>query len=146
MDNCIVVPLSLSLQLLPSLDFRSLIFSSRLVIMFSSLSLLPTVVLSLSLCSAVFADPHQARHHHALNRLPAVQNVTFTKRTDNARFSYYSAGLGACGQTNSDSDFVCKLLLPCNRGKANSNPMQIVALNSPVCFLSLLIPLASELT
>jgi hypothetical protein len=36
-----------------------------------------------------------------LNRTTSLE-----KRFDNAKFSYYAAGLGACGRTNTDSDFV----------------------------------------
>ena len=69
-------------------------------------ALLKNVLLSLSLASLAVAGTHDApRRRHAGTR--SLQPETaLTKRYDNARFSYYEAGLGACGATNSDSDFV----------------------------------------
>lgn len=49
------------------------------------------------------------------NHVPAQstsQNGTYhflEKRFDDCRFTYYAAGLGACGQTNTDNDFVSVL-------------------------------------
>lgn len=40
------------------------------------------------------------------------QNGTYhflAKRFDDCRFTYYAAGLGACGHTNTDNDFVSDL-------------------------------------
>ncbi|KAJ3551114.1 hypothetical protein NM688_g4921 [Phlebia brevispora] len=70
-------------------------------------SFLSTLVLSLSLFSVATADKHISRRHHALNRLE--RDHTAGKRFDSARMTYYEAGLGACGQTNSDSDFIVAL-------------------------------------
>lgn len=74
---------------------------------FAHLSFLSTLVFSLSLSSLVTAGSHEAprRRHAGTNFLQT--NHTLSKRYDNARFSYYEAGQGACGATNSDSDFVC---------------------------------------
>ena len=80
----------------------------------AGLSLLPTVVLSLSLLGVANADKHGhgTRHHHAqLNRLPTERDDHIGKRFDNARLTFYEAGLGACGQTNTDSDFVSSSVL-----------------------------------
>ena len=76
------------------------------MVAFAKLSLLKTVLLSLSLSSVAVAGTHDAprRRHAGMNFLK--QNTTLAKRYDNARFSYYEAGQGACGATNSDSDFV----------------------------------------
>ena len=49
-----------------------------------------------------------------VERVPAEQNVTtrtLERRFDDARFTFYAAGLGACGKTNSGSDFVRSLSL-----------------------------------
>ncbi|SRR6266550_6606219 len=36
---------------------------------------------------------------------------------DNAKFTYYEAGLGACGKTSTDSDFVSTSKFSSSRGK-----------------------------
>lgn len=77
--------------------------------MFSSLSLVSAVVLSLSFCSSVLADSHNSHHPHAFKH--TERNHTLSKRFDNARFSYYETGLGACGKTNTDSDFVGSIIV-----------------------------------
>ncbi|GJE86993.1 hypothetical protein PsYK624_030760 [Phanerochaete sordida] len=79
------------------------------MVAFASLSFLPAVVLSLSLSTLALAGAHDAprRRHAGTNFL--AQNHTLAKRFDNARFSYYEAGTGACGATNSDSDFIVAL-------------------------------------
>jgi hypothetical protein len=76
------------------------------MVAFAKLSLLKAVLVSLSLSNAVVASSHDAprRRHAGTNFLQ--QNHTLSKRYDNARFSYYEAGKGACGATNSDSDYV----------------------------------------
>lgn len=78
---------------------------------FANLSFLSSLVLSLSLSSSVLAGPHDTprRRHAGTNFLQ--QNHTLAKRIDNARFSYYEAGQGACGATNSDADFVRIVLM-----------------------------------
>lgn len=53
------------------------------------------------------------RKRHISNSLPEnvpIHNVTvraLEKRFDDARFTFFATGLGACGKTNSPSDFVC---------------------------------------
>jgi len=63
---------------------------------------------------------HSSYHSHSSNKggnthsyaaSKGVQEVTgkefqLSKRVDNGRFSFYDAGLGACGKVNSGSDFV----------------------------------------
>lgn len=81
--------------------------------MVANLSLLKAVLLSLSLSSAVVAGSHDSprRRHAGTNFLK--QDHSLSKRFDNARFSYYEAGKGACGATNSDSDFVRARVFRC---------------------------------
>ena len=72
-----------------------------------------TLVLALSLCSLAAADgPHDdpARRHHAVSRMAAADASSLAKRYDNAKFTYYETGLGACGTTNKDSDWVRTVL------------------------------------
>lgn len=53
-----------------------------------------------------------AHKHHSARAVSAAvveQNITsrnLERRFDGARFTFYDAGLGACGKTNSNSDFV----------------------------------------
>lgn len=57
-----------------------------------------------------------------VERAPAEQNVTtrsLEKRFNGARFTFYAAGLGACGKTNSASDFVSSLTPLSNERKPN---------------------------
>lgn len=67
--------------------------------------------LVLSLGTLAAAGNHESfkRHHVGPARLD--QNHTLSKRFDNARFSFYETGMGACGKYNNDGDFVS---LPCN--------------------------------
>lgn len=78
-------------------------------------SFLPTLVLVLSLCGLAAADNIRtpSHRHHAINRLQEPSaNATLSKRTDNAKFTYYSTGQGACGSTNQDSDWVSSFSSP----------------------------------
>jgi len=50
------------------------------------------------------------RHHEVAKR--AEGDVVLHKRFSNARFTFYAAGLGACGKTNSGSDFIVALNTP----------------------------------
>jgi len=71
--------------------------------LFGSLSLV--LSLALSAVSLVSADSHQnARRHSVMKRNP--NDTSLSKRFSDARFTYYAAGLGACGKTNSASDFI----------------------------------------
>lgn len=65
-------------------------------------------LLSLVLAVSANLHAHVARKHHVgRSQLAALGNEsTLAKRMSNARFSYYATGLGACGKTNSPSDFV----------------------------------------
>ena len=51
---------------------------------------------------------HVPRKHLVRRGGDALLNKTtiLEKRFDGAKFSYYAAGLGACGRTNTDNDFV----------------------------------------
>ncbi|KIP09285.1 hypothetical protein PHLGIDRAFT_18677 [Phlebiopsis gigantea 11061_1 CR5-6] len=75
----------------------------------ANFTFLSTLVLSLSLSSFVLADSHESsrRRHAGTNFLST--NHALSKRFDNARFSYYETGEGACGAFNKDSDFIVAL-------------------------------------
>ncbi|KIL00138.1 hypothetical protein PAXRUDRAFT_822013 [Paxillus rubicundulus Ve08.2h10] len=82
--------------------------------LFANLSLALSVVLSF--CSGSLghvAHAHQARRHHLKRQDDlAVRdpgNINLFKRFDNARFTYYADGLGACGATNQPGDFIVAL-------------------------------------
>jgi hypothetical protein len=75
--------------------------------------------------SGVFAqNPHTPLRSRHLNRLPSVgargpENDlavrgpgTLQRRFDQARFSFYAVGLGACGKTNVASDYVSYTFIP----------------------------------
>lgn len=52
---------------------------------------------------------HRSRRAARHNTASLNQNLTeraLERRFDDARFTFYDAGLGACGKTNSGSDFV----------------------------------------
>lgn len=77
-------------------------------------SFLPTLllllILALSLSLLAAADSHTRdapprRRHHALSRLEPNRTL-LSKRYDNAKFTYYHAGNGACGGSNGDNDWV----------------------------------------
>jgi len=84
-----------------------------------------TAIVSFSFLEIVWAanthglDPSLRKHHVARssgtlsrNELDSSLNVTqrgLEKRFDNAKFTLYDAGLGACGQVNSNSDFIVAL-------------------------------------
>lgn len=68
--------------------------------------------IALSFVAPSLGHAHQARRHHVLRqgegdlarRDPGQINIY--KRFDQARFTYYAVGLGACGWVNKQSDFV----------------------------------------
>jgi hypothetical protein len=72
------------------------------------------VLVSLALLSTFIGADGRVWSRKPPARAPSVrdtveQNVTsraLEKRFDGARFSFYDAGLGACGKPNSGSDFV----------------------------------------
>ncbi len=83
-------------------------------------SILITFVFALSLCSIVLADHHGfSRRRHAISHLEPEQ--TLSKRTDNAKMSYYEAGQGACGQTNNDNDYVSAPIMMTHTFLANKS-------------------------
>ena len=73
--------------------------------------LFASLALALSVAFAFIAPSlghaHQARRHHVhdlARRDPGEINLY--KRFDNARFTYFAVGLGACGQVSQPGDFV----------------------------------------
>ena len=82
---------------------------------FSNIALFSTLAATLSLCGLAVAGSHESvkRRHPGMNFME--RDNTTAKRDGNARFTYYEAGLGACGATNSDSDFVSEWLTGCER-------------------------------
>lgn len=71
-------------------------FSSIIAALFSFVAVLPTVR----------ALPPYVLKRDSLNA--THRELTLEKRVDNGRFSFYDAGLGACGKTNTGSDFVSR--------------------------------------
>jgi len=61
----------------------------------------------------VIANPHEhnARRHVEIAKRSAA-DVGLHKRFSNARFTFYQAGMGACGRRNSGSDFIVALNQP----------------------------------
>ena len=62
-----------------------------------------------SVFAFVGATPHDGpRRHHTFDVLESHQNRTLGKRYDNVQFTMYTqtGSPGACGQTNSDSQYV----------------------------------------
>ncbi|KAJ3473261.1 hypothetical protein NLI96_g13072 [Meripilus lineatus] len=86
-----------------------------------SLSFLSTFLLVSSVSDVALANNHGARgfggsllhRHHAAPPSDALivrdTNTHLAKRFEDCRFTYYAAGLGACGKTNSGSDFIVAL-------------------------------------
>lgn len=93
-----------------------------------------------------WARRHHGHHGHSTNEdgssgygsaTSDVQKVSgrefeLSKRYDNSRFSFYDAGLGACGKVNSGSDFVRTLFAWLSQDMSLTCFLQIVALNSAV--------------
>ncbi|KAF9227871.1 hypothetical protein BS17DRAFT_726484 [Gyrodon lividus] len=79
--------------------------------LFANLSLALSV--ALLFCSGSLGHVHQARRHHLKRQNDlAVRDpgdINLFKRFDNARFTYFADGLGACGATNQPSDFIVAL-------------------------------------
>lgn len=112
-----VIPRSLPVSIPSNFPSKMLLFSPSFIL---------SVVLSLLFSNPVYADSHvvvsslRTRHFgRAPTTLPlSERNVTgrdvslLEKRFDGARFSFYQAGLGACGKTNSGSDFIVALNTP----------------------------------
>ncbi|KAL4067671.1 RlpA-like double-psi beta-barrel-protein domain-containing protein-containing protein [Scleroderma yunnanense] len=79
---------------------------------FNKLTFVISVIFSL--CSMSFAHDHHARRHNGMHHrdelaVRAPNDMRLWKRYDNARFTYYAVGLGACGQVNQPSDFIVAL-------------------------------------
>jgi hypothetical protein len=73
--------------------------SSIIATFFSFVTVLPTVrALPQSIPYVLKRDSLNATH----------RELTLEKRFNNGRFSFYDAGLGACGKTNTGSDFVSR--------------------------------------
>ncbi|KAH8117489.1 RlpA-like double-psi beta-barrel-protein domain-containing protein-containing protein [Phellopilus nigrolimitatus] len=94
--------------------------------------ILSAIVLPLAVTAASHKARHSKRHHDlaareskplepvepvesvaaaAVNATNATEH-TLSKRFSNARFTFYDVGLGACGKTNSPSDFIVALNTP----------------------------------
>ncbi|KIJ98933.1 hypothetical protein K443DRAFT_103189 [Laccaria amethystina LaAM-08-1] len=74
--------------------------SSIIAAFFSFVTVLPTVrALPQSIPYVLKRDSLNATH----------RELTLEKRFNNGRFSFYDAGLGACGKTNTGSDFIVAL-------------------------------------
>jgi len=56
--------------------------------------------------------PWSRRHNSKVNVGAAQQNTVLQKRFDGADFTYYAAGMGACGKVNKASDFIAALNAP----------------------------------
>ncbi|KAH8107177.1 hypothetical protein BXZ70DRAFT_281371 [Cristinia sonorae] len=60
-----------------------------------------------------YADPHVAqlqRHHNAISRRASSEVVHHKREVfNNARFTFYDVGLGACGKYNQPGDFIVAL-------------------------------------
>ena len=61
----------------------------------------------------IHASPWFRRHNSNIDVGAAKQNTALEKRFDGAHFTYYAAGLGACGKVNTASDFVSSSLYDC---------------------------------
>ncbi|KAF8921436.1 RlpA-like double-psi beta-barrel-protein domain-containing protein-containing protein [Mucidula mucida] len=78
--------------------------------MLFSLALVP-----LALAASAIAASHGHKRHHShgvAKRARGDVSHTLAKRFDNARWSFYDVGLGACGQYNVASDFIVALNTP----------------------------------
>lgn len=80
---------------------------------FSGLSFLLSLAIPLTALTSVAADAHDAQFRRRDHRKRMPDTSSVEKRSfDNARFTYFVDGLGACGQTNAPSDFVRKPISP----------------------------------
>lgn len=61
----------------------------------------------------IHGSPWSRRHNSNVDVRAAQQNTALEKRFDGAQFTYYAAGLGACGKVNTASDFVSFSLYEC---------------------------------
>jgi len=57
----------------------------------------------------IHGSPWSRRHSSSFDVVAAQQNTALEKRFDGVPFTYYAAGLGACGAVNKASDFIVAL-------------------------------------
>jgi hypothetical protein len=75
---------------------------------FAKLASLYALVASLSLITAAAKHGSPRRRHPGTTYLRSNETHEMFKRADNARMTFYEAGLGACGKVNNDGDFVSR--------------------------------------
>ncbi|TFY72337.1 hypothetical protein EVG20_g668 [Dentipellis fragilis] len=80
---------------------------------FAGLSVVLSLALSLATPAAAdshgFAARSHGRRHPGVSAVESRSMSQLTKRFDNARFTFYADGLGACGKTNAPGDFIVAL-------------------------------------
>lgn len=64
-----------------------------------------------SVCTVSLAHNHHGKRHPPMYHrdelaVRAPNDMSLWKRFDNARFTFYAVGLGACGQFSQPGDFV----------------------------------------
>jgi len=68
------------------------------------------LAVAISFITPSLGHAHQAKRHHPHRQGDLARRdpgeIHLYKRFDNARFTFYAVGLGACGATNQQSDFV----------------------------------------
>lgn len=76
--------------------------------LFASFALALSLVITF--VSPSLGDAHLGRRHHVHRQSDLAHRdpgeISLHKRFDNARFTYFQVGLGACGFTSQSSDFV----------------------------------------
>jgi len=82
------------------------VFSATLVAFFAFFEVVKCAV-------NIHGSPWSRRHTPRVDVAAAQQNTALEKRFDGSRFTYYAAGLGACGIVNAASDFVSFSLYEC---------------------------------
>jgi len=70
-----------------------------------SITLLSLISAPLALSSS---HGHDARRHHEIGKRTGAE-INLHKRFDDVRLTFYNAGMGACGKTNSASDYIVAL-------------------------------------
>jgi len=77
---------------------------------FSASTFSSLVALGLSCVNSALATPAPAGMRFEMSkRNETLGERDLVKRYDNARFTYYEVGVGACGGTNTDSEYVVAL-------------------------------------
>ncbi|KAH8833550.1 RlpA-like double-psi beta-barrel-protein domain-containing protein-containing protein [Flagelloscypha sp. PMI_526] len=71
----------------------------------------PFVTLVALVAPFAIAGPHHSNHvrHHDIAQRMENSTSTLNKRFSGSRWTFYDAGLGACGKTNSRDDFIVAL-------------------------------------